>query len=102
MSKDYDQALRKCLTKCPPEINDPEALIKYGFSHGYMSGYSNGYRVGAVGERIKNLRLKKLRLTVATAAMQGLLAGGYLADHSDTAAEAVRQADALLTKITAS
>ena len=97
MSKDYDQALRQCLSKCPPEINNPEELIKYGFSHGYMAGYSNGYRVGPPAQHTDTLRL-----TVATAAMQGLLAGGYLADHSDTAAEAVRQADALLAKITAS
>lgn len=96
MSKDYDQALRECISKCPPETDNPAELIEYGFSHGYMAGYSNGYRVGPPAQHIATLRLK-----VATTAMQGLLAGGYLAEHSDTAAEAVRQADALLSKITA-
>lgn len=97
MSKDYDQALRECISKCPPDTDNPAELIEYGFGCGYMAGYSNGYRVGYIPQYTDTLRLK-----VATAAMQGLLAGGYLAEHSDTAAEAVRQADALLSKIKAS
>lgn len=102
--EDYDQGLRDCISRCA--LKTREELIEYGYSNGYMAGnnngrsngymegYNNGYRAGGSGNRIDTLRLR-----VATAAMQGLLAGGYLAEHSDTAAEAVRQADALLAKL---
>lgn len=90
--KDYDQELRDCISRCA--LEGREELIEYGYSNGYMAGYNNGYRAGGAGKRIDTLRLR-----VATAAMQGLLAGGYLAEHSDTAAEAVRQADALIAKL---
>ncbi|MDE5877555.1 MAG: hypothetical protein K2H47_08710 [Muribaculaceae bacterium] len=88
----YDKALRECISRCA--LKEPEELIEYGFSCGYMTGYNSGYRDSRPVRRINSLRLR-----VATAAMQGLLAGGYLAEHSDTAAEALRQADALLAKL---
>lgn len=96
MDNDYSQALNKCLANIPAGDNTPAALVEYGFVWGYMEGQDNGYRSGI---RNTERKLDARRLMVATAAMQGLLAGGYLAEHSDTAAEAVRQADALLAKL---
>ncbi|MBD5311711.1 MAG: hypothetical protein HDS13_06085 [Bacteroides sp.] len=98
MNTDYTKALRECIAECEPEGRTPAELIEYGFRHGNMFGYNGGFLSGyEAGQGAETARLK-----MATAAMQGLLAGGYLAEHSDTAAEAVRQADTLLAKITAS
>ena len=58
----------------------------------FFMGYQHGYFTAFNSESVT-------RLEVASTAMQGLLAGGYMPEHNDIPAEAIRLADRLISQL---
>lgn len=99
-NEEYEKALNDSFKAYRNAVKDNKAPIPQGYGLAFNYGYTFGMQQATAEQKDNAKRqIDFRREQIATAAMQGLIAGGYKAHYKDLAVSAVACADALINEL---